>query len=194
MKSENFFGELDLANRKNRILQIVLGICIVIVFVQAVTINRQTGQDRTVFVPPEITRPFWISGEEASAEYFEQLGQFVGSLPLNVTPETIGAICRQYLNYVLPNDRDKFQKRCSVEQARVKRDNISQLFSVREVQSDAKTKRVALMGTLSTFIGEKRVSLENTAYLIEFAHRDGRFYVVNNEKVSAEDPLNPAHK
>ncbi len=194
MKSENFFGELDAANRKNKILQIVLGVCVLIILIQSLTISKQTGRDRVAFVPPEITRPFWISGEDASSEYFEQLGQFIGSLPLNVTQDTVAQACGQFLTYVLPRDRPKFKKRCTIEEARIRRDNISQLFSIREVKSDARNKRVALIGTLSTFIGEKRVSFEETAYLVEFAHSDGRFYVINNEKVNKDEPFNTETK
>ncbi len=190
MDSAKYFGELDLEKRKNRRLQWALTACVVIVLVQALTIKSQTGKDRFAFVPPEITRPFWISAEDASQEYFEQLAQFVGALPLNVTPETSSAACKQYLMYVLPKDHDKFKKRCTIEDARIKRDNVSQMFSVENISTDIKRRRVALVGTLSTFIGGKQVIRDKTAYLIEFVHSDGRFYIANQEKVPTDDLFN----
>lgn len=189
MKSDGYYGELDMERRKNRRLQICVACLVVSILVMASTIRAQTGKDRHSFLPPEISKPFWLSAEDASPEYFEQLGQFVNGLPLNVTPETAEASCKQFLMYVLPRDRDKFKKKCDVQTMRVKRDNASQMFSVREVRTDAKHRRVVLMGNLTTMIGDKTFK-EPGAYLVEFAHSDGKFYVSNQEKVDANDPFN----
>jgi conjugal transfer pilus assembly protein TraE len=188
MKSDQFFGELDLEKSKNRRLQWALGGCILIILILASTVRAQVGKERNAFVPPEISKPFWISSEDASPEYFEQMGQYINGLPLNVTPETADMACKQYLTYVLPKDRDKFKKKCDIDTARIKRDSASQMFSVRDVKTDAKHRRVAFTGTMTTLIADK--TFKNTeAYLIEFAHSDGRFYVTNHEKVDANDPF-----
>ena len=189
MESNEYFGELDLEKRKNRRLQWTLAACVFTILLLSGTIRAQVGKERSAFIPPEITKPFWISSEDASPEYFEQLGQFVNSLTLNVTPETAATACNQFLIYVLPKDRDKFRKKCDIESARVRRDNASQMFALREVRTDAKNRRVVLLGVLSTIIGDKPVSKSNEAYLIEFVHSDGRFYVANQEKVNVDDPF-----
>lgn len=188
MKTEQYYGELDLEKRKNRRLQWALGACVFVILITTSTIRTQVGKERTVFIPPEITKPFWISGDEASPEYFEELGSFVNGLTLNITPETVGRACGQFLMYVLPKDRDKFKKKCDVEAARVHRDSASQMFALREVQVDAKHRRVALLGTLITLINDKSFK-NNEAYLMEFEHSDGRFYVTNQEKVDSNDPF-----
>jgi conjugal transfer pilus assembly protein TraE len=140
-------------------------------------------------MPPEISKPFWISGTDASPEYFEELAQFVGSLTTNITPETAAMSCNQFLLYILPKDRDKFRAKCDLEISRVKRDNVSQMFSLREVRADAKNKRVALFGTTLSFVGGKQLTKEAEVFLIEFAHYNGRFYVINHEKTDPEDPF-----
>lgn len=188
MDNDKYFGELDMERRKNRRLQLIVAGCVAAILVQASAIRAQTGETRTAFVPPEISKPFWISGESASAEYFEQLGQYINGLPLNITPETVQHACRQYLAYVVPKDRDKHKKRCDVETARVKRDGASQMFAVREVNTDAKNRRVAVAGVLTTIIQNKAFK-SNETYMIEFAHSDGRFYVANHEKVDQNDPF-----
>lgn len=189
MESSNYYGELDLEKRKNRRLQQAVAACIVIMLIGISTIRMQVGKDRTAFVPPEITKPFWISSEDASPEYFEQLGQFVNGLNLNVTPETAMAACNQFLLYVLPKDRDKFKKKCDISTERVRRDSASQMFSVSELRTDIKHRRVAISGQLITLINDKTFK-DNQTYLIEFVHSDGRFYVSNQEKVDSDDPFN----
>ena len=195
MDSNQYFGELEQERSKNRRLQWALVACIVIILINALTMRAQVGKDRINFIPPEISKPFWLSAEDASPEYFEQLGQYVGLLPLNITPETAANACNQYLVYILPKDRDKFRKKCDVEVARVKRDNVSQMFAVREVRTDAKHRKVVLVGTTSTFIGGKEVGKDNDAYRIEFAHSGGRFFVVDQKRVDPAYPFsikNPA--
>lgn len=188
MDKDSYFGELDLARRKNRRLEWVIAVCLAIIFIQAGSIRAQTGETKTAFIPPEIGKPFWLSGADASPEYFEELGQFINGLPLNVTPETVKQACRQYLTYVLPRDRDKYKKRCDEDEARVKRDNASQMFSVRDIRTDARNRRVAFTGVLTTVISGKAFP-SNQTYVIEFVHSGGRFYVGNHEKADANDPF-----
>lgn len=188
MNQDKYFGELDMERRKNRKLQWVLAACIAIILIQASSIRAQTGETKTAFVPPEITRPFWISSEDASPEYFEQMGQFINSLPLNVTPETIGQACKQYLTYVLPRDRDAYKKKCDLTAARVKRDGASQSFSIGTIKTDAKNRRVAFTGVLTTVISDK-VYRNNETYAMQFVHSDGRFYIGNHEKADPNEPF-----
>lgn len=188
MDKDTYFGELDAARRQNRKLQWVVAACIITILIQASSIRAQTGETKTAFVPPEINKPFWISSEDASPEYFEQLGQFINGLSLNVTPETVAQSCVQYLTYVLPKDRDKFKRSCDLNAARVKRDGASQSFSTATIRTDAKNHRVAFTGVLTTIIADKPFR-SNDTYVMQFVHSDGRFYIANHEKADPNDPF-----
>ena len=188
MDTPTYFGLLAAEQRKNAILQWVVSGCVAVILIQASSIRAQTGETKTSFVPPEIARPFWISGEDASPEYFEQLGQFINSLPLNVTPETVGHACKQYLTYVLPTDRDTYKKNCDLTAARVKRDGASQSYSLTNIKTDAKNRRVVFTGVLTTIINDS-VSRINESYVMQFVHSDGRFYIGNHEKADSNDPF-----
>jgi conjugal transfer pilus assembly protein TraE len=188
MKTDEYFGELDTERRKNSKLQWVLAACVAIILIQASSIRAQTGETKTAFLPPEIQRPFWISAEDASPEYFEQMGQFINLLPLNVTPETVAQACKQYLAYVLPRDRDAYKKKCDLTAARVKRDGSSQSFSTATIRTDAKNRRVVFTGVLTTVISDK-VYRNNESYVLQFVHSDGRFYIGNHEKADPNDPF-----
>ncbi len=187
MHGEEFINELDRAKSSVCKHQVAVAGLVLLALLQAGSIYRQSGSERQHFLPPEISRPFWLAGQEASAEYFEDLGQFVNGLPLNVTPETVDAACRAYLRYVLPRDRNKYKARCELEAKRVKRDNTAESYSVRAMRTDARRHRVVLEGTHVTLINDKHLSTRRT-YLIDFVHADGRFYVGNHEKVDDHDP------
>ncbi|TWI69287.1 type IV conjugative transfer system protein TraE [Pseudoduganella lurida] len=187
MDGDEFINALDKARSGIRKLQVALGGCIVLAIVQACSIARQAGNERQYFLPPEISRPFWLAGAEASPEYFEDLGQFINGLPLNVTPDTVDAACRQYLKYVVARDRARYKGQCDVETARIKRDGVAQTFSVREMHTDAHRRRVVLDGVLTTLVNDKPFRAPQT-YLIEFEYSDGRFYVSKHDKVTPHDP------
>lgn len=167
----------------------LIAVLAAVVLIQAAHLKAKVGDDRTHFIPPEVTKPFWLSADEASPEYFEDMGQFIGLLPLNVTPETAAQACKQYLSYILPKDRDKYRSKCDVQISRIKRDDISQMFSVSEVFTDVKHRKVALVGKMSTYINGKLFPARE-AYLLEFERYGGRFYVKQHEQVDPDDPFN----
>ncbi|MBB3221704.1 TraE/TraK family type IV conjugative transfer system protein [Pseudoduganella umbonata] len=188
MHGEEFINELDRVKTSVRRHQAAIGALIVLALVQACSIQRQSGNERQHFLPPEISRPFWLAGREASSEYFEDMGQFINGLPLNITPETVETACSAYLRYVLPRDRAKYQRRCDAEAKRIKRDSAVEWFSIESVRSDARLRRVVLEGMHQTIINDKRFRPTRRTYLIEFEHADGRFYVGTHEKVEDNDP------
>lgn len=188
MRGEEFINELERAKTSIRRHQAAIAGLILLALVQAGSIHRQSGNERQHFLPPEISRPFWLAGTEASPEYFEDLGQFINGLPLNVTPETVETACRTYLRYVLPRDRTRYQRRCDAEAKRIKRDNAVESFSIQSVRTDARRRRVVLEGMHQTIINDRRFAPARRTYLIEFEHADGRFYVGTHEKVDDNDP------
>lgn len=188
MDTEKYFGELDNERQRNRRLTLYLGVCIATILVLASSVRAQIGDERTHMLPPEISRPFWLSAKDASPEYFEDMGMFINGLPLNVTPDTVRQACKQYLTYVLPADRDLYKSKCDQDEARVKRDSVSQMFSVRQILTDAAHQRVAFSGTLHTFIGGKPFR-RDAAYVMEFTHAAGRFYISNHKEAAPNDPL-----
>lgn len=189
MDKHSYLGQLSDEQNKNRVLRWMLAGCIVVIIILSSTILAQTGETRTAFVPPEITRPFWISSEDASQSYYEDLGQFINGLSLNVTPETVKTACRQYLTYVLPRDRDTYKKRCDLQEMRVKRDGASSMFSVREISTDMRNRRVAISGDLVTIVSGKPFPPRRQAYVIDFVHAGGRFYITNHHEAETDDPF-----
>lgn len=189
MDKDTYMGQLAEAKADIRRLKWILAGCVAAIVVMASTIRAQTGETKTAFVPPEITRPFWISSEDASQEYFEDLGQFINSLTLNVTPETVKRTCDQYLSYVLPKDRDTYRKRCDLQIARVKRDGSSSMFSTKVLRTDLKHKRVAMTGDFVTIVSGKPFPPRLQTYVIEFVHSAGRFYITNHHEADNNDPF-----
>jgi conjugal transfer pilus assembly protein TraE len=189
MDKDSYLGEIAQAKTANRHLKFMLGGAILTILILASVIRAQTGETKTAFVPPEITRPFWISSEDASQSYFEDLGQFINNLTLNVTPETVKKSCDQYLTYVLPKDRDAYKKNCDLQVSRVKRDGSSSMFAIKELRTDLKNRRVALTGELVTIIAGRPFPPHLKTYVIDFVHSGGKFYITNHHEADNNDPF-----
>jgi len=176
MEQALYTGTIEQLRERNRLLLWAVAGAVLTALVEAIALLQVIGSERQHFVPPEITRPFWIAGGTASAGYFEDMALFLHGLSMNVTPESAQAACKQYLGYVQPADRNLYQQRCDATAARLKRDNASQLFAVSELATNAVQRTVELDGTLTTLIGDKPFK-EKQRYRMVFDYQKGRFYV-----------------
>lgn len=189
MDEQTFFGTI--AKQKKTIFRqsIWISLLIFAIVVQALTIRSNTGDERQAFIPPEISRPFWVSATDASQSYFEDLGQFINALPLNVTPETVGKACSQYLTYVLPRDRDAYKKRCDLQEIKVKRDGTSSMCPTKEIFTDLKHRKVVITCQLTTVVSGQPFPPKAKTYVMEFVPYGGRMYITNHEEADSNDPF-----
>jgi conjugal transfer pilus assembly protein TraE len=189
MTPERYFSDLELERRRNKRLMMFLGLALLVILVQSCQNLKNTGNEVARFIPPEIHKPFWVSANNASPEYFEQLGLYLISLTLNVTPENAQTLLNQQMQFVAPAQRDAVKKAGDAAIARLKRDNASTMFALQETRHDTSGRRVAFIGYLHTYIDGKQVSRTAKAYLLEFAAAEGRFYMIRNEEVNPNEPF-----
>ncbi len=81
-------NDLRAQRRANRVLSGIVGALSLTVLLCLVVIVSIVGSDRTVIVPPNIDRTFWVTKEKASREYLEEMASYVAWLVLDVTPTT----------------------------------------------------------------------------------------------------------
>lgn len=189
MNEQEYFGTIARQKKTIHRQGWWLSLLILVTVVQALTIRSNTGDERQAFIPPEISRPFWVSATDASQSYFEDLGQFINSLPLNVTPETIGKACSQYLTYILPRDRDIYQRKCELQEMRVKRDGASSMCATKEIQTDLKHRKVAITCQLTSIVSGQAFPPGTKTFTMEFVPFGGRMYITNHEEVNPDDPF-----
>ena len=69
-------------------LRLVAGVLLLIILVEGLVLQKTLGMEKTVIVPPAIDKSFWVSGNEVSKSYLEQMAYWYAGLALNVTPST----------------------------------------------------------------------------------------------------------
>jgi len=141
-----------------------------------VVIVSIVGSDRTVIVPPNIDRTFWVTKEKASREYLEEMASYVAWLVLDVTPTTVDWKKNVLLNWVAPDQHAAMKTKMDIEAERLRSNNAATFFLVQQLAADEAKQSVVVTGRLRRQINGADVT-------------DRRMYVrVRCESVSALAP------
>lgn len=146
------------------------------------------GSERIVFVPPNITKSFWVTKDKVSKEYLDEMGAFVAWLQLDVSPRTVAWKRDVLLKWVAPEDYDSVKKHMDVEVDRLNRNNASTFFELQQLTTDERDQSVLITGRLRRQINGVDVGEPETrSYINKFKYAGGRVHVnVFKEVVHAQ--------
>jgi conjugal transfer pilus assembly protein TraE len=146
------------------------------------------GTERIVFVPPNITKSFWVTKDKVSKDYLEEMGAFVAWLQLDVSPKTVNWKRDVLLKWVSPEDYDGVKKHMDIEADRLVRNNAATFFEPQQLTADEKDQSVLITGRLRRQINGVDVGEpEIRTYISKFKYAGGRVHVnVFKEIVNAQ--------
>ncbi len=184
---KKYLSEKDNANHEIRFLRWLVVWMGAIVLVQIVATVRLIGTEKTILVPPEIKRSFWVSGNAASKEYLEEMAYWYAGLALNITPAVSDYQNNLFLKYAAPSEYGRLQAEMGARAEFLKKNNTATQFAVRSVTTDEKSRRVALSGTLLTWTSDKKAGERNAVFMVGFKHMNGKLYVSDFKETSDQD-------
>lgn len=195
MQHSNYIKRLsDAADVKIFILAVLFG-SFGLNLILAATVMSWPKTQRTVFLPLEINKSFWVDGDQISPHYLEMMGVHVLQLMLNVTPNSINYQGNLLLGITDPRAHPEIKKRINITSSKLKRDSISTFFQADEVFKDAKhPMRISWAGTEITMLSDKRVKEMRKIYFVEFATVAGKTVVSKFGEATEKDPLGIADK
>lgn len=193
MLFKKYLSERDNANQEIRFMRLLVAGLTVVVLIEAGAMLRLAGAEKTVLVPPEIKRSFWVSGNAVSKEYLEEMAYWYAGLALNITPAVSDYQNSLFLKYAAPSEYGRLQAEMGARAEFLKKNNTATQFSVRNVTTNEKDLKVALSGTLVTWTSDKKAGERNATYLVGFKFMNGRLYVSDFKETSDQNPFgNPA--
>lgn len=193
MLFKKYLSEWDNANLEIRFMRLLVAGLTVVVLIEAVAMWRLVGAEKTVLVPPEINRSFWVSGNAVSKEYLEEMAYWYAGLALNITPAVSDYQNSLFLKYAAPSEYGRLQAEMGARAEFLKKNNAATQFSVRNITTNEKDLKVALSGVLVTWVSDKKVGERNATYLVGFKFMNGRLYVSDFKETSNQNPFgNPA--
>lgn len=187
MLFKKYISQQDNANREIRFLRLLVFWMGSIVLIQIIMTMRLVGTEKTVLVPPEIKRSFWVSGNAVSKEYLEEMAYWYAGLALNITPLTSDYQQSLFLKYAVPSEYGRLQAEMGARAEFLKKNNTATQFTVRSITADEKSMRVALSGTLFTWTSDKKAGERNAVFMVGFKHMNGRLYVSDFKETSDQD-------
>ena len=193
MLFKKYLSERDNANQEIRFMRLLVAGLTVVVLIEAGAMLRLAGAEKTVLVPPEINRSFWVSENAVSKEYLEEMAYWYAGLALNITPAVSDYQNSLFLKYAAPSEYGRLQAEMGARAEFLKKNNTATQFSVRNVTTNEKDLKVALSGTLVTWTSDKKAGERNATYLVGFKFMNGRLYVSDFKETSDQNPFgNPA--
>ncbi|TXF11198.1 type IV conjugative transfer system protein TraE [Pelomicrobium methylotrophicum] len=192
MLFRKYVSERENERREIRFLRLLAALLAVMVLAQSLAMIRLAGAEKTVLVPPEIRRSFWVSGNAVSREYLEEMAYWYAGLALNVTPAVSDYQNSLFLKYAAPSEYGRLQAEMGARAEFLKRNNTATQFSVRNVTTDEKGLKVALSGVLVTWTSDKKAGERNATYLVGFRFMNGRLYVSEFKETSDQNPFGDA--
>lgn len=189
MLFKKYLSDTDNTSREIRFLRGLVFWMGAIVLVQVLMTVRLVGMEKTVLVPPEINRSFWVSGKAVSKEYLEEMAYWYAGLALDITPIASDYQNTLFLKYAAPSEYGRLQAEMGARAEFLKKNNTATQFSVRNITPDEKNHRVALSGTLFTWTSDKKAGERNATYMVGFKFMNGKLYVSDFKETSDQNPF-----
>ena len=127
--------------------------------------------ERTILVPPQLTRSFWFEGGDVSREYLEEMGLFISTLLLDMSPSSAPFKHQAILKYALPESYGSLKKKLLKDEEYYKELQLSTTFKPAQVIADPQNMTVTIKGYLASYMGNDKIQNEEINLQLKFALR-----------------------
>lgn len=193
MKLEKFIADVQARGGVTKAFQLILLTSLLTNILLAGTFFSMDKSVRTILVPTEITKTFWVDGHNLSPEYLEQMGVWVIQQYATVTPSSVDYQTGQLMKYVHPSVHGELLKRFQLSAKNMKANNISKVFMPREVRVSQEGRAVALIGTLGTWIADKRINDEQKAFKVVFDYDGSKMFIKELKETNLKEPFDDSY-
>lgn len=178
----------DIAARYSLRAIILFALCgsVAVNFLLAFEVVARKQIVRDVFVPPNISKSFWIDGENLDPDYLEQMGQFILTYYTNLTPGNGEYNKRVLLRYVSPASYGEVDALLSKNIQQLVNNSASTQFVQRSVTPRPDLKAVLIGGILNTYVTDKLTSSEPMTFYLRFESQKSATYLAELRKVDGQ--------
>lgn len=125
-------------------------------------------------VPYQLDEPMRLSKNNPSPEQLYSMAWFVASNMVNVTPSSVDFNQKIILRYVAPEDFGNMEKILADNKDMVLKNNLSQLFEVRDYLVNPQNLTVVFHGTLRSWVSNQELPKKETAYKVSFRFNEAK--------------------
>lgn len=174
------FQKLKKLDNEKKFFGFIIIILAFVILVQGILNYNLITANRTIVLPPAVTKEFWATDKQISESYFEQIGFYIADRVLSVSPETVDSSYISLLPFFdsssqnLKSVRDKLKEQADF----IKSEKMYQIFYPLRMYPDYSKKQIKIEGPMKKFIGELLVQESNKSYItITYEIKAGRFMI-----------------
>jgi len=188
----NLIKDIEARTGLGKIMQAILAVALLTNVILAAALLTMDRTVRTIFVPPEITKSFWVDGRKLSPEYLEQMGDWVVYNFATVTPSSVDFKASQILKYVHPSVHGDLAIRFKAGALRLKHESMSRFFFPKDIRISEAAQAVAFIGAQESWIADKRLPGDAIkAYLVVFDWDGSRATIKELRETDPTHPFEP---
>lgn len=135
--------------------------------------------------PVEVSRPYELTGQSASPDYYRQMALSLIALLANVTPSSVDTSHEALRRYLAPSAYGPIAEALAADAQYIKQYQIARVFWPDQVE--AQGDRVTLIGREHRMIGHSKVAEEERVYTMRLRVRDWQVQVVDLAVENADD-------
>lgn len=170
--------------QRNRLMLASLCLC-VLCLLEACLHIRLMGKARTIVLPAQVQRAFWVSGDAVSDSYLEQMAQFLASLLLNVSPSTFALNSEQFLAQVSAQHFSAVKTQLVAQQLEIERLGMSSTFYAKRFEINQKALTADVQGELKMVLGNSPLPMQSKSYRLQFIREQGRLWLRSFEELKS---------
>lgn len=174
------FQKLKKLDNEKKFFGFIIIILVFVILIQGILNYNLITANRTIVLPPAVTKEFWATDKQISESYFEQIGFYIADRVLSVSPETVDSSYISLLPFFDSNSESLKAVRGKLKsQAEfIKSEKMYQIFYPLRMYPDYSKKQIKIEGPMKKFIGELLVQESNKSYItITYDIKAGRFMI-----------------
>lgn len=140
--------------------------------------------ERTILVPPHISKTLWVEGGSVSKEYLEEMGMYISKLLLDLTPTSFTYNHEALLKYATPEAYGALKKQFMDDGEEYTKLQLSTHFKPSEVIANPKKLHVRVKGNLTSYVAGKQMDSSLETIFLQFSLRGAGLLL---EKVSHDE-------
>lgn len=137
--------------------------------------------EKTIVVPADVSKSFWVQGDKVSPEYLEQMATFFANNLLTYNPENATGQFETVLRYADPRANMELRRAFTAELDDIKSKQRGSVFYIQ--QTKVKGKQALLFGQKIDMATGVVIGSQLKGYEIKFDYRNGKLFVGSFKEV-----------
>lgn len=186
MDYEHYQGSVRQLKILNKSLMIALvGMSLVLIGMSG-ALYRAIGHKSMVLVPPVLSQQMTISDVMPDAAYLQQMGLFLLSLRLNITPSNMENHVKTFLTHVHPKAYGAIAGQLDEEKKAVQTGRITSAWYPHAQSINPNDLSVKITGRLDKYVGSRNISSKDQTFVLVFDYTDGSLSITDYYRLEDE--------